>query len=233
MKQCNLELENEAALVYRLYRERSLATQSALRATFRSLERIEGPKTLVFISEGLGTESPGEVRDLGIAASRARVTLFVLLLDTSSADASFDYSAIATMEDREAESAAITTSPRKRAGPCCASLVRARWPSSGSRAMMGYYMLGFEPEGNDRDGGNHPVKVEVSTGPRPRCAPADCSAFPSPHRRPRRSWHPRRSARLSWSPACRFALTAFALRDGASGRVRVLMPPGWPARADP
>ena len=27
-----------------------------------------------------------------------------------------------------------TTSPRKRAGPCCASSVRARWPSSGSRA---------------------------------------------------------------------------------------------------
>ena len=88
MEQCNLELQNEAALVYRLYRERSLATQSALRATFRSLERVEGPKTLVFISEGLGTESPGELRDLGIAASRSRVTLFVLLLDTSSADAS-------------------------------------------------------------------------------------------------------------------------------------------------
>ncbi len=37
--------------------------------TFRSLERIEGPKTVVLISEGLGTESTSEVRGLGDAAS--------------------------------------------------------------------------------------------------------------------------------------------------------------------
>ena len=163
MEQCNLELQNEAALVYRLYRERSLATQSALRATFRSLERIEGPKTLVFISEGLGTESPGELRDLGIAASRARVTLFVVLLDTSSADASFNYSAIATMEDREVESAGLYDLATQARGAVLRVIGSGETAFQRiAREMMGYYLLGFEPEAGDRDGGSHDIKVAVS-----------------------------------------------------------------------
>ena len=222
MEQCNLDLQNEAALVYRLYRERSLATQSALRATFRSLERIEGPKTLVFISEGLGTESPGELRDLGIAASRARVTLFVVLLDTSSADASFNYSAIATMEDREVESGGLYDLATQARGAVL------RVTGSGetafqriAREMMGYYLLGFEPEAGDRDGGSHQIKVAVSRSEatvRARGLLSIPAAPPTPKELLAAAL---RSPLLDSGLPVR--LTAYTLTDAAAGKVRVLM----------
>jgi VWFA-related protein len=222
MEQCNLELENEATLVYRAYRERSLATQSALRVTFRSLERIEGPKTLVFISEGLGTESRGELRDLGIAASRARVTLFVILLDTSSADASFNYSAIATLEDREVESAGLYDLATQARGAVM------RVVGSGeiafqriAREMMGYYLLGFEPEAGDRDGGSHDIKVAVS---RPNVTVRARGLLNIPAAPPTVE---ELLAGALRSPLVERGLpiraTAYALRDGASGKVRLLI----------
>ena len=222
MEQCNLELTNEAALVYRLYRERSLATQSALRATLGSLERIEGPKTLVFISEGLGTESPGELRDLGIAASRARVTLFVVLLDTSSADASFNYSSIATLEDREVESAGLYDLATQARGAVL------RVVGSGdtafqriAREMMGYYLLGFEPEAGDRDGGTHEIKVAVSrpsTTVRARGLLSIPAAPPTPEELLATAL---RSPLLD--PGLPIRIAAYVLPDAAAGKVRVLM----------
>lgn len=160
---CQREFEADALRVYQEYLERSLATQAALRATFESLQRIEGPKTVVLISEGLGTESPAEVRDLALAASAAHVTLFVVLLDTSSADASVQYSAVATHESRELEAGGL----HDLAGQARGAVLRA--VGSGdhaferiSRELMGYYLLGFEPEAGDRDGRGHAVKVAVS-----------------------------------------------------------------------
>ena len=82
---CRVQMEAEANQVFLDYRERSLASQRALAAVLRSLREVEGPKTVVLISEGLGTEGTWEVRDLAGLAAEAQVTLFVLLLNTSTA----------------------------------------------------------------------------------------------------------------------------------------------------
>jgi VWFA-related protein len=160
---CQRTMELDAALVYQEYRERSLATQAALRSTLQSLQAVDGPKTVVLISEGFGTESPAEVRDLGVAASAAQVTLFVVLLDTSAADASVAYSAIATQEDRELEAGGLYDLAAQARGEVL------RVVGSGdaafqriARELMGYYLLGFEPEPGDRDGRGHVVRVQVS-----------------------------------------------------------------------
>jgi VWFA-related protein len=220
--QCQRELEQDANRVYQEYRERSLGTQAALRATLESLARIDGPKTLILISEGLGTESPAELRELGAAASRAQVTLFVLLLDTSSADASFAYSAIASQEDRELESAGLYDLAAQARGAVL------RVVGSGdaafqrvSRELMGYYLLGFEPEPGDRDGRAHPVKVQVSragvtvrarqllsipaTPPTPQQVLASALRSPLVDR------------------GLPLQVAAYALRDAAGDRVRVLI----------
>ncbi len=163
VQSCQRELESDVVQVYQEYQERSFATQAALRTIFQSLQRIEGPKTVVLISEGLGTESPSEVRDLALEASAAQVTLFVVLLDTSSADASVKYSAIATQESREVESAGLYD----LAGQARGAVLRVVGAGDSafqriSRELMGYYLLGFDAEANDRDGRSHQVKVAVS-----------------------------------------------------------------------
>jgi hypothetical protein len=91
------------------------------------------------------------------------VTLFVLLLDTSSADASFNYSAIATLEDREIESAGLYDLATQARGAVLRVIGSGETAFQRiAREMMGYYLLGFEPEAGDRDGGSHDIKVAVS-----------------------------------------------------------------------
>ena len=219
---CQRDLEQDAQQVYTEYRERSLSTQAALRTTLGTLEGIEGPKTVVLISEGLGTESPSEVRDLGVLASRARVTLFVVLLDTSSADASFDYSALATQEDREIEAAGLYDLAGQTRG---AVLRVVGSPEAAfqriSSELAGYYLLGVVPEPGDRDGRGHEVRVRV-TRPGALVRARGILEIPS---------HPPTPESLLVaalrSPLVDRGLplqaTAFALRDAASGRVRLLI----------
>jgi hypothetical protein len=219
---CQQDLEQDAQQVYQEYRERSLSTQAALRTTLGTLQGIEGPKTVVLISEGLGTESPSEVRDLGVLASRAQVTLFVVLLDTSSADASFDYSALATQEDREAEAAGLYDLAGQTRG---AVLRVVGSPEAAfqriSSELAGYYLLGVAPEPGDRDGHGHEVRVRVS---RPGALVRARGLLEIPS-------HPPTPESLLVaalrSPLVDRGLplqaTAFALRDAASGRVRLLI----------
>ena len=87
---------------------------------------------------------------------------------------------------------------------------------------MGYYLLGFEPEAGDRDG--------AQPRRQGRGVPAEGhGARPRPAQHPRRPADPRGScwrppsARRSWIAACPSALAAYALRDAAAGKVRVLI----------
>jgi VWFA-related protein len=220
---CRRQMEAEAGQVYLAYRERSLATQRSIALVLQGLKRIEGPKTVILISEGLGAESPSEVRDLAAAAAEAQVTLFVVLVDTSGPDASYKgRTEIASPEDRERDTSGIYD----LAGLSRGVVLKA--VSSGdaafqriARELMGYYMLGFEPEGNDRDGHNHSVKVEVS---RPKATVRARGVINIPSA-------PSTSEALLGaalrSPLVERGLpvrvTAYALRDGASGKVRLLV----------
>lgn len=222
LEQCQSELEADAAQVYLAYRERSLATQSALDTTFRSLERIEGPKTVVLISEGLGTESTSEVRGLATAASRAQATLFVVLLDSSSADASFNYSTVASQEDREIEAGGLYDLASQSRG----TVLRAIGSGDAAfqriaRELMGYYLLGFEPEAGDRDGRGHEVRVTVS---RPKATVRARGRLSIPAAPP--------TPEALLTAALRSPLVdrglplqaaTFALRDAASDKVRLLI----------
>jgi VWFA-related protein len=219
---CQRDLEQDAQQVYQEYRERSLSTQAALRTTLGTLQGIEGPKTVVLISEGLGTESPAEVRELGVLASRAQVTLFVVLLDTSSADASFDYSALATQEDREVEAAGLYDLAGQTRG---AVLRVVGSPEAAfqriSSELAGYYLLGVAPEPGDRDGRGHEVRVRVS---RPGALVRARGLLEIPAQPP--TPESLLAAALR-SPLVDRGLplqvTAFALRDAVSGKVRLLI----------
>jgi VWFA-related protein len=220
---CNQEMEAEAGQVYLAYRERSLSTLRALASVFEGLKGIEGPKTVVFISEGLGAESTAEVRELAGAAAVAQATLFVVLVDTSGADASFRaLSEQATSEDRDRDTSGLYDLAGLARGVVL-KVVSA--PDAAfqriARELMGYYMLGFEPEGEDRDGRNHSVKVEVS---RPKATVRARGLLNIPASAP--TTEAVLAAALR-SPLVERGLpiraTAYALRDGASGKVRLLI----------
>ena len=219
---CRVQMEAEANQVFLDYRERSLASQRALAAVLRSLREVEGPKTVVLISEGLGTEGTSEVRDLAGLAAEAQVTLFVLLLNTSTADASFSRSTIASSEDREVEAAGLYD----LAGLTRGTVLQVVGSGENafqrvSRELAGYYLLGLEPEEVDRDGRKHEVKLKVgrpNVTVRARGLLSIPTAAPAPE--------------VLLAAALRSPLldrglpiraTAFALPDGDTGKVRLLI----------
>jgi hypothetical protein len=155
-------MEAEATQVVLNYRERSLQSKRALETVFVSLKGVAGPKTVVLISEGMGTESPAEVRRLAEAATEAQITLFVLLLDSSGVDAAYRKEQLATTEEREMEAASLYDLAGLARGAVLQVIGSADEPFQRiARELMGYYLVGFEPDPRDRDGRSHEVRVEV------------------------------------------------------------------------
>ena len=219
---CRQRLEGEAPQVLLAYRERSLVSQRSLAAVFDSLRGIDGPKTLILVSEGLGTESSREVRELASAAADAQATLYVLLVDTSGPDAAYDKTAFATSEDRKVETEGLYELAALSRG----MVLRTTGAAENAfqrieREMMGYYVLGVEPEPSDRDGRRHAVAVTVR---RPGLTVRSRGVIAVPAAAPAAEALLASALR---SPVAERGLsvraTAYALRDPSSGRVRLLV----------
>ena len=162
LDQCMQQMESEAQQVYLNYRERSQQSKRAIETVFLSLRGVPGPKTVVLISEGLATESPGETRRLAAAAAEAQVTLFVLLLDSSGVDAAYQKEQLATPEERDLETASLYDLAGMTRGGVLPVIGSADAPFQRiARELMGYYLVGFEPQAGDRDGKQHAIKVRV------------------------------------------------------------------------
>lgn len=163
LEDCRLQLEGEAVQVLSSYRERSLRSKRALLQAMRSLRAIEGPKTVVLISEGLWTEDVGEMVEIAEAATEAQVTVYSMLLDKPGQDAEFRRGHVPTGAEEAAEQGTLHDLSATTRGAVLPVTGTADAPFARlNREMSGYYLLGFEPEAGDRDGKNHAVEVAVS-----------------------------------------------------------------------
>jgi VWFA-related protein len=161
---CINDVVGEALRTAHFYRDGARNSLKALRALFEYLRGIEGPKTLIFVSEGLVNESTRELRELAVEASAARVTFSVLSLEgPSGIDASLSDAPQGLSFDTQAKALGLDL---------LASLARGtvyRVTAAGdriwdrlARELTGYWLLGFEPEPGDRDGKEHDFRVKVT-----------------------------------------------------------------------
>jgi VWFA-related protein len=163
LQDCRIQLEGEAVQVLSSYRERSLRSKRALLQAMRSLRAIEGPKTVVLLSEGLWTEDVAEMVEIAEAAAEAQVTVYSVLLDKPGQDAEFRRGHVPTGAEEAAEQGTLHDLSATTRGAVLPVTGTADAPFARlDREMSGYYLLGFEPEAGDRDGKNHEVAVEVS-----------------------------------------------------------------------
>ncbi|HYM23495.1 MAG TPA: VWA domain-containing protein [Vicinamibacterales bacterium] len=138
-------------------------TINGLRQLFTGLKSIEGPKTLILISEGfvLGDSTP-ETAELGSLAAAARTSVYALRLDTPLFDASASRMPVDAFGDRQTQAAGLETLTGAARGTMfnvtgTADALFARIEAE----MSGYYLLGVESDPKDRDGKPHPVRVDV------------------------------------------------------------------------
>ena len=162
LEQCERDVDNDASTIVTDIRRRTQDSISGMRAVLQSLAAIEGPKSVILISEGLIFEGlGGEADELATVAADSRATLDVLLLDVSPFDASIASKPTTPREDRELQ----VTGLEQLAGASRGGLYRINTTADFafdriSRAIDGYYLLGVESRPEDRNGKRHRIGVK-------------------------------------------------------------------------
>ena len=161
--QCVSTLETEAGQVSQDYRAKARTSLDMLGAIFEGLKTLDGPKTLILITEGMGDDQIAHVRQVAALAASARVSLFVLQIDSALfADASQARSTSTPLEDD-----VLLTSPLYELTTATRGTIFRVTGTGGpvfervARELGAYYLLGFDPEAKDRDGKDHKLRVEV------------------------------------------------------------------------
>jgi VWFA-related protein len=161
IEQCERDVENDAANIVNDIRRRTQDSTHGIRSLLQGLAGLEGPKSVILISEGLIFEGLGsEADELASVAADSRATLDVLLLDVSPFDASIASRPNTPRQDRELQ----ITGLEQIAGASRGGLYRINTTADFafdriSRALDGYYLLGVESRPEDRNGRRHRVGV--------------------------------------------------------------------------
>ena len=115
-ERCEREVEQDAAEIINDIRHRTQESIHGMREVLKSIGNIEGPKSVILISEGLIFEGLGsETDELASIAADSRASLDILLLDVPRFDASQTVRPTTPREDRDLQVAG----PRdaRRRGP--------------------------------------------------------------------------------------------------------------------
>ena len=133
-----------------------------LRALFTGLRSIEGPKTMILISEGFVLSDQALTIELGALAAAARTSIYALHLDKPLFDATTLKPPVDVFGDRETQSAGLET----LAGAARGALFNVMGTGTAlferiEAELSGYYLLGVESDPKDRDGKPHPIRVDV------------------------------------------------------------------------
>lgn len=161
LEQCERDVENDAANIVTEIRHRTQGSFNGIRTVLQGLAALDGPKSVILISEGLIFEGLGaEADELAHVAADSRATLDVLLLDVPQFDASVVAKPTTPREDRELQ----VTGIEQIAGASRGGLYRINTSADFaferiSRAIDGYYLLGVESRPEDRNGRRHRIGV--------------------------------------------------------------------------
>jgi VWFA-related protein len=164
LERCEREVEQDAAEIVNEIRRRTQDSINGMRAVFKGLGSLEGPKSVVLISEGLIFEGLGsETDELAAIAADSRATLDVLLLDVPQFDATQSRRPTTPREDRNLQ----VTGLEQLAGAARGELYRVNVTADFafdriSRSLDGYYLLGVESRPDDRNGRRHRIGVKTT-----------------------------------------------------------------------
>ena len=182
---CEADITAEAQTMADQVRERAAASLNGLSAIFEDLATVEGPKTIVFVSEGLMLDRGfGDLSGLASAAAAARVTLYALRLGSDTFDAGRT-GPVGTRDAQFLSEGLETLVGLARGASFTVNASGAGVFERVSRELAGYYLIGFEPGANDRDGKAHQIRIEVrrpglTVRSRREFRAAEASAVPPP-----------------------------------------------------
>jgi VWFA-related protein len=159
---CERVVNDQSRNMSRDLRQNGTDSLRGLLNLMNSLSFIEGPKTLILLSEGLVLNSLADLQPVIEAAAVARVTINVLLMNVARGDITRNQLGPTLSQDREMERGGLEDLAAGSRGSLYQVIgtgdsVFDRLASD----MLAYYMLGVEQVPDDRDGRPHRVDVEV------------------------------------------------------------------------
>ena len=169
---CPQSLRSEAVRMRMSAQATADTSVSALRGLLGGLRAIEGPKNMVLVSQGLvtgGSADPGANRRLDVLAddfARARTSLYTIHVDRTIADATDTAERLASatwFDDKALYLDGLEAIAGYTGGP----LLRAQTTVDFAFERVALetsagWLLSFEPEGSDRDGKAHDIRVKVA-----------------------------------------------------------------------
>ena len=164
LERCAGDVAQAAGEIVGDQRQRTDRSISAIREVLRGLGAMDGPKSVIVISEGLVLDGLGaDVDDLAGVAADVRASLDVLLLDVPTFDASQSRMPTTANADRQLQEDGL----EMLAGMARGTLHRVVGSAETAfrrieQALAGYYLLGVEPGTNDRDGKRHKIDVKLA-----------------------------------------------------------------------
>ena len=161
-EQCERDVLSESSNMVRNVRQNSNDSLRGLYNLLLALSVIEGPKTLILMSEGLVLDTPSELDNIIRAAAYARVTINVLLMDVPRDDITVGQLGPTVTEDRDMQVSGLADLAAGSRGSLyniigTGETIFDRLAGD----MLAYYLLGVEQIPGDRDGEAHRVDVEV------------------------------------------------------------------------
>jgi VWFA-related protein len=160
---CQGEVQSEALVVASDARARARQSVTGLQRLLDSFPPSQTPKILAYISEGLVVEGePSPLSWLDAKAAAAHVTIYPLHLETTQVDASLSRPPANPLADRTMQEHGLSMLAQATGGDLFRVMSTSDFPFERLRAeLSGYYLLGFEPRQNERDGQAHDISVRV------------------------------------------------------------------------
>ena len=227
VEECKAEVRSQAINMATETHQLVNTSLRALRGLLEALREIDGPKSLVWISEGLPIDGPGaEMADIGRLAARARTTVNVIMIDAPMVDVMEAEKSPSEREDRELERRGLEMMATQTRGVLFPISVNPDAVFQRiENELAGYYLLGVESAPTDRDGKRHGINVAVRRQGVTVRARREFQALAEANAKPETTGE--RLLRTLRSP---FAVTELPLRlatyayqDPASAKVRVVV----------
>jgi VWFA-related protein len=162
LEQCERDVLVEASQMTSSVRQDTKASLRGLFDLLRYLALLEGPKSLIMMSEGMVVQDPSELDDVIRAAAMARVSVNVLLMDVPRGDVMQQQLPPSATEDRDMQMSGLENLASGARG----SLYNVVGTGENiferlSSELSAYYLVGVEQAANDRDDKNHRIDVKV------------------------------------------------------------------------
>ena len=163
---CPTHVEQQARMVAHSARSQGAQSIDALARLLRRLADLEGPKTVVLLSEGMIAEPRTDLTEVAALAQKARVTIYVLQLDSPVADAATRALSPTLADDLRVRADGLARVAGAGGGAVFQLVGTDGWPFARIlEETSGYYLLTFETRPEDRDGRTHHIQLSV-TAPR-------------------------------------------------------------------